>query len=120
MRTDSGIEAIPAARPAPPAFVHAPRPAQLPEEAEYSDQRRYGKDRDAAYEGVPSKTDGMAVEVMRFAPRLHAEIRIESRDLNTGYQIVAVRASLGLSDLRELARCLIDAAADIEEQGGAA
>lgn len=95
------------------AFTHQPRPPVSTEN--YLEQRRYGKSSIAAFEGVCDHykdENGAAMartEVYRCRPGDCARLSIE---------VIGARSStriwLDSDGLRELARCLIDAAADIE------
>lgn len=102
-------------------FTHTPRPAIA--EARYADQRYFGTDHTTAVLGIKNGAPAdftAAVTVLRFERSKYAHVEI-----NTGY-IEGARFSANVSlppdALRELARCLIDAAADIEaeQEGGAA
>jgi len=111
MQTDSGIEAIPAGRPAPPAFVHMPRPARRPYEG--SRARGYGASDPAAMNGQESADAKDAhITVERFGQSTRAEVCITT-------SVCTLRLNFRPAELQELARCLIDAAADIEAQEAA-
>ena len=94
-------------------FTHEPRPAHSPTSEPAAWQRRYGANRDSAYEGVESLDNGMAVvEVFRDSGKNEAELRVV---LNPGTgSNMHIKALLSATALRELARRLIDAAHDIE------
>jgi hypothetical protein len=101
-------------------FTHTPRPAIVPANPEYGDQRRYGSgDCALSYKLYQ-------LEVIRYGDSDLAEVIVK-----IGYHTGAtIRAELNADELRDLAARLIDAAHDIEtfpapvlaraEQGGAA
>jgi hypothetical protein len=95
---------------APQPFTHAPRPPVIPKERESSRQRRYGRSDFVSYMGIGAASTGL-VSVFRFASDEVAEIIIR-----TYHDQCIVKTALPPRDLRELARCLIDAAADIEAE----
>ena len=105
-------------------FTHAPRPAIVP--ASHPDQRYFGEDRYEAVCGVTNSGGSCeanaAVNVNRLGqmPGV-ARIEVFSRLIDGAAFSAAIK--LSPAQLRELARRLIDAAADIEaeeRQGGAA
>ena len=102
-------------------FTHTPRPARMP--ASHPSQRYFGADLDTGVLGLHTAAQQphtASVTVLRHAPERTAQVEINSGHLPGAY--FNVHAELAPDALRELARCLIDAAADIEaeQQGGAA
>ena len=94
------------------AYQHAARAPIVP--ANHPDQRRYGADVDAAYDGVPDALGAhvCAATVCRMAGKRFAALEIQ---LGFGHSRRAtVEIDLDADGLRELARCLLDAAHDIE------
>lgn len=112
-------------------FTHTPRPAIVPANPEYGDQRRYGSgDCALSYKLYPGRRGAKSMhtelEVFRYGDSDLAEVIV-----TIGYHTGAtIRAELNADELRDLAARLIDAAHDIEtfpatvlaraEQGGAA
>lgn len=105
-------------------FIHPPRPAYVPNR--HPDQRHFGEDRYEAVCGVTNSggscEGNAAVNVNRLGqmPGV-ARIEVFSRLIDGTAFSAAIK--LSPAQLRELARRLIDAAADIEaeeRQGGAA
>lgn len=88
-----------------PVFQHLPRPAVTPSNPEHANQRWFGEGLSRAY-GF-STASGLVLSVNRFAPAKRAALQINSDHAH-------ITAKLEPSELRELARALIDAAADIE------
>lgn len=101
----------------PATFTHAPRLPTVP--ADFSGQRYYAANEFAAVAGVPTCRDGVRVQTMGFVGESHASITIITDHGRLAAELLPEQA-------RELARCLIDAAADIEAEqaqratGGAA
>lgn len=116
--------AAPTAAPAPASatngdvFIHAPRAPQYPAEERYAYQRRYGNSNQAATNGVKAKYSCTTVSVYRARFDDTAELRIDTGDerCNT---IASAAALLDADALREVARCLIDAAADLDAEADA-
>lgn len=98
----------PSGTPAP--FTHTPRPAWVPE-GEHANQRRYGRTLDAAYDGVLDPSGQCRASVFRVAGALRAEVRVT---LYSALGKAEAMLPLAAPALRELARCLIDAAHDID------
>ena len=105
-------------------FTHTPRPAYVSES--YRNQRYFGADSHTATCGIPNNngrqdaTATVGVERMGHMPGA-AQLAVDSMPIEGAKFAFAVM--LRPDQLRELARCLIDAAADIEaeeQQGGAA
>ena len=101
-------------------FTHTPRPPVVPEEAVYSQQRRYGHSSRAAIDGVLSVDEKSCVELFaladgrgRYRGRGYAEMT--TNILNQGI-CARITINLSASGLYELARNLIDAAHDIEQR----
>lgn len=98
-------------------FTHTPRPAYVPES--YREQRYFGADSHAATCGVPNNSgdrDATArVSVVRIGRMPGAaRLSVDSMLIDGAKFVFAV--TLRPDQLRELARCLIDAAADIEAE----
>ena len=102
-------------------FTHTPRPAYVPES--YREQRYFGADSHAATCGMPNNsgdrdaTARVSVERIGHMPGA-ARLAVDSMPIDGAK--FAFTVTLRPDQLRELARCLIDAAADIEQEGGAA
>ena len=105
-------------------FTHAPRPATVPDN--YPTQRYFGADSHSATCGIPNNhgrhdaTARVSVERIGHMPGA-ARLAVDSMPIEGAN--FAFNVMLRPDQLRELARCLIDAAADIEaeeRQGGAA
>lgn len=98
-------------------FTHTPRPAYVPES--YRDQRYFGADSHVATCGMSNNsgdrdaTARVRVERMGHTPGA-ARLSVDSMPIEGAKFAFAV--TLRLDQLRELARCLIDAAADIEAE----
>lgn len=98
-------------------FTHTPRPAYVPES--YREQRYFGADSHAATCGVPNNSGGsdatakVSVERIGHMPGA-ARLAVNSMPIDGAKFAFAV--TLRPDQLRELARCLIDAAADIEAE----
>lgn len=98
-------------------FTHTPRPAHVPES--YREQRYFGADSNAATSGIPNNsgyrdaTARVSVERIGHMPGA-ARLSVDSM-LIDGAEF-AFNVTLRPDQLRELARCLIDAAADIEAE----
>ena len=89
-------------------FTHTPRPPEIPPEDQFSNQRYY-HDSDRVIHNVAF---GTLTEVFRFADETSAKVSIRCRSGE-------MAARLTSAELYELARRCIDAAADIEAEGGA-
>ncbi len=98
------------------AFVHQPRPAHV--SGEHPKQRRFGATLGAARIGMPDRTGTWRLSVLRYATDQLAELRLST----TAAASVHIGVEMTPDAMRELARCLIDAAAEIDGglQGGAA
>lgn len=98
-------------------FIHTPRPAYVPNS--YPDQRYCGADSCVATCGMPNNSgdrDATArVSVARIGHMPGAARLAVDSTLIEGAQF-AFAVTLRPDQLRELARCLIDAAADIEAE----
>lgn len=94
--------------PAGAEFVHTPRPADVPDG--HPRQRYFGAPGRAAIGIVTS--DGTEARVLRWSGEPHAEVGLRVGRL--GPSSAQVTLALNAAELRELARRLIDAAADIE------
>jgi len=87
-------------------FHHVPRPPVT--FADVPDVRRYAADSNASFIGVHATAGGHAAVVVRYsASRKSAVVEVSG-----GFGCVT--ASMEPDALRELARCCIDAAADLE------
>lgn len=95
-------------------FLHVPRPARVPNE--YRRQRYYGANETQAIIGQKNCGGTVRVRVLATEP---GQVGIEIDSMSDGLR-ATIAVSLGAEALLEVARCLIDAAADIENQGGAA
>ena len=104
--------------------IHALRPAQVPLEPQYANQRRFGADSTDAFFGTASadqRHDGECspamgqASVYRDGRQAVAQLRI---DIGSGTEL---RATLKLhaAGLRDLAARLLDAAHDIESKPAA-
>lgn len=92
-------------------FVHAPRPAWVPSEAENAWQRSFGTDNYSAICGLQlrdAESGRMSISVLRSAKKEVARLEIALG------ATCHVRALLDPAELRDLAARLIDAAHDIE------
>ena len=104
-------------------FTHTPRPALVPDS--HPTQRYFGADSHTATCGIPNNhgrhdaTATVGVERIGHMPGA-ARLAVDSMPIEGAKFAFAV--TLCPEQLRELARCLIDAAADIEaeQEGGAA
>ena len=104
-------------------FTHTPRPAIVPDSR--PDQRYFGADSHTATCGIPNNsgrrdaTATVGVERIGHMPGA-ARLAVDSMPIDGAK--FAFTVALRPDQLRELARCLIDAAADIEaeQEGGAA
>lgn len=98
-------------------FTHTPRLAYVPES--YREQRYYGADSHAATCGTPNNsghrdaTARVSVERIGHMPGA-ARLAVDSAVIEGAQFAFAI--TLRPDQLRELARCLIDAAADIEAE----
>ena len=98
-------------------FTHTPRPAYVAES--YRDQRYFGADSHAATcgirnnSGVSDATATVSVERIGHMPGA-ARLAVDSMPIDGAK--FAFTVTLRPDQLRELARCLIDAAADIEAE----
>lgn len=98
-------------------FTHTPRPAYVPES--YREQRYFGADSHAATCGMPNNsgvrdaTARVSVERIGHMPGA-ARLAVHSMLIEGAEFAFAI--TLRADQLRELARCLIDAAADIEAE----
>lgn len=93
-------------------YQHAARAAIV--STNHPEQRRYGADVDAAYDGVPDALGAhvCAAKVYRMAGERFAALELQ---LGFGHSRRAtMEIDLDAGGLRELARCLLDAAHDIE------
>jgi hypothetical protein len=87
-------------------FTHTPRPPYVPAEKSDAFDFRYCAD-DGRVLKVVWGNDGEMITVSRYQEDCCAAVEISLSN-------VTMRLNLGVDNLRELARCLIDAAADIE------
>ena len=94
------------------AFSHTPRPAIKPLADQYLAQHRFGGDRDAAYRGIADAVGATRLLVYRHCPGQTAELRLYIGEGPNSCGVVS--PTLTAPALRELARCLIDAAHDID------
>lgn len=98
-------------------FTHTPRPAYVPES--YREQRYFGANSHAATCGIPNNsgdrdaTARLSVERIGHMPGA-ARLSVDSMPIEGAKFEFTV--TLRPDQLRELARCLIDAAADIEAE----
>ena len=107
----------------PAPFTHTPRPALVPDS--HPTQRYFGADSHTATCGIPNNcgrcdaTATVGVERIGHMPGA-ARLSVDSWVIEGTSFSTTIK--LSPSQLRELARCLIDAAADIEaeQEGGAA
>ena len=104
-------------------FTHTPRPAIAVRSASRPDQRYFGADSLTAMCGIKNTnsrfdtTASVGVERIGHMPGA-ARLSIDSWVIEGTSFSATIK--LRPAQLRELARCLIDAAADIEQEGGAA
>lgn len=104
-------------------FTHTPRPAIVPDS--HPTQRYFGADSHKAICGIPNNhgrhdaTAKVGVERIGHMPGA-AQLSVDSLPIDGA--AFSFTVTLRAAQLRELARCLIDAAADIEaeQEGGAA
>lgn len=98
-------------------FTHTPRPAYVAES--YRDQRYFGADSHAATCGIRNNSGGSdataTVSVERIG-RMPGAARLAVDSMLIDGATFAFTVTLRPDQLRELARCLIDAAADIEAE----
>lgn len=100
---------------APALFTHFPRAADHDASGPYAWQRRFGADRAARIFGIETTEPaarGAAITVFRDGRAQVAELRADSG--NYGGSHASVAFTLDAIALRELARRLIDAAADLD------
>ena len=92
-------------------FTHTCRPPIIPESFEHSDQRRYGADEHEAHgwESTIHKTNRVLLTRRAYAPA--AEIALDSPHCIT-------TVLLDANQMRALARRLLDAARDIDQEEG--
>ena len=98
-------------------FTHTPRPAYVPEG--YREQRYFGADRHAATCGMPNNSghrDATARVSVERIGHMPGAARLAVRSTRIEGAEFAFAITLRPDQLRELARCLIDAAADIEAE----
>lgn len=95
-----------------PAFHHTPRPAHVT--GEQGSQCYFGATERHGILGVRTLEGGHALSVMRFRAAGREAMLIVNIDADGGN--CRVHVELAPSELRELARNLIDAAADIDGQ----
>lgn len=109
------IPTAPAAAAAEPAptFTHRPRRANFSND-EHAWQHRFGASEWESIRGIRS-CDGSesTASVFRAAHRSNADLRINIGFAPTGSR-AEIRLALDPAGLRELARCLIDAAHDLD------
>lgn len=98
-------------------FTHTPRPAYVAES--YVDERYFGADIRAATRGIRNNSGGSdataTVSVERIG-RMPGAARLAVDSMPIGGAKFSFTVTLRRDQLRELARCLIDAAADIEAE----
>lgn len=104
-------------------FTHTPRPAYTPDS--HPDQRYFGADRHTATCGIPNNTgrgDATATVGVERIGHMPGAARLSVDSLTIEGAAFSFTVTLRPDQLRELARRLIDAAADIEteQEGGAA
>lgn len=98
-------------------FTHTPRPAYVPES--YREQRYFGADSHAATCGVPNNSgcsDATATVSVERIGHMPGAARLAVNSMPIDGAKFAFAVTLRPDQLRELARCLIDAAADIEAE----
>jgi len=95
-------------------FTHWPRPPDIPPSTEFEDQRRYGASNWVSHNGQLGNGCITHVTVFRRVPDRTAAITTSIIDPVSFERIGTMAAHMEPEALRELARCLIDAAADIE------
>lgn len=111
---DAAPRSVEAAQAQPAPFTHTPRPAVADASGPYAYQRRFGRSKWEAHRGVLCAGDHYsAASVFRSAADGVAELRVEVGFLPSGGS-AELRMQLGAAGLRELARCLIDAAHDLD------
>lgn len=94
----------------PEEFRHTIRPAHVPETN--ARQRYFGESEQLGMRGVCSVVGTCAASVMRYCGYAYAQVQVDIIDAPDGE--ASLRVNLAPDALRELARCLLDAAADIE------
>ena len=104
-------------------FTHTPRPALVPDS--HPTQRYFGADRYTATCGIPNncgRCDATATVGVERIGHMPGAARLAVDSLPIDGAAFSFTVTLRPDQLRELARCLIDAAADIEaeQEGGAA
>lgn len=104
-------------------FTHTPRPAIVPDS--HPTQRYFGADSHTATCGIPNnhgRHDATATVGVERIGHMPGAARLSVDSLTIKGDRFAFTFTLRAAQLRELARCLIDAAADIEaeQKGGAA
>ena len=104
-------------------FTHTPRPALVPDS--HPTQRYFGADSHTATCGIPNNCghfDATATVGVERIGHMPGAARLAVDSLPIDGAAFSFTVTLRPDQLRELARCLIDAAADIEaeQEGGAA
>lgn len=104
-------------------FTHTPRPAIVPDS--HPDQRYFGADSHTATCGIPNNNghrDATATVGVERIGHMPGAARLSVESLTIDGAAFSFTVTLRPDQLRELSRCLIDAAADIEaeQKGGAA
>ena len=104
-------------------FTHTPRPAIVPDSR--PDQRYFGADSHTATCGIPNNSgrrDATATVGVERIGHMPGAARLSVDSWVIEGMSFSTTIKLSPAQLRELARCLIDAAADIEaeQEGGAA
>lgn len=89
------------------AFTHTPRPALVPER--HRTQRYYGDFRAEAAAGLLAADSISRVRLLRFLGKKTAQLELSVPNGN-------LHVDLDAATLRELARRLIDAAADLDQE----
>ena len=104
-------------------FTHTPRPALVPDS--HPTQRYFGADSHTATCGIPNNSgrcDATATVGVERIGHMPGAARLSVDSWVIEGMSFSTTIKLSPAQLRELARCLIDAAADIEaeQEGGAA
>ena len=104
------MSAAPQPARGPGEFAHTIRPAHVP--ATHTRQRYFGESEQLGVLGLRSISGARAASVMRYCGDAYAQVQVDIYAPDDGG--VRLRVNLAPDALRELARCLLDAAADIE------